>query len=352
MSQIYNYIPHEKILSVHDYNGPNNIIKFNYVKFRTDKLSEHNFYTPIGIIDDKIISTTNKQLSFLPARLNHFLGDAYGRAIQHTYTSLLNNSSCILIEEPVFHFFDYESISGTGHSYDLMFYLLYIYKKANSTSKLLVVNSDNTYYNSSLSLIKKYYNVDYIYIDLGQNYLFKDFSCVQTYQNILFHEVKAFINETLIKPIINKYEFNNVPFFKNAYKLKVSNISNINRLNCTHDISDSVVKYFKDNSFINLDTVDEEYRIYLLNKADNIIISWGSIFYINIDYYITETINKNITIIFHPNMLPELSFLNVQGTEIIQNMPSWATSEYYRDQVYTTLQFKGKILCMDTITHL
>jgi hypothetical protein len=352
MSAIYNHISKDNILSIHDYSGPNIIYNIENVKFRTDLSSEYDFQTPVGVINSKAISITNKQLSFLPDRLNHYLGDNYGNTLKYTYECILKENVPILIEDPVFQFFDYESVCGSSHSYDLMCYLIYIYKLNNLNCKLLVVNSNNTYYNSTLNLFKKYYNIDYIFIDCGKTYVFKNLYCVQSYQNVFFHEVKKFINESLLTPIINLYERNNIPYFKNIYKLKLKNPSNIDRLNSAHIITDSGNAYFKDNNYLDLDTVTDEYRIYLLNKADNIVISWGSIFYINIDYYIIDLSNKYITIIFHSNMLPEMDFIKFNGTEIRQELPSWATSDYYRDQVYTKTAFKGRILCMDNITHI
>jgi hypothetical protein len=67
------------------------------------------------------------------------------------------------------------------------------------TSKLLVVESNNQYYNSLLEMIKKYFNVEFYYIQEYKTYLFKTFFCCRTYQNILFDYVinnSFFDNET------------------------------------------------------------------------------------------------------------------------------------------------------------
>ena len=47
--------------------------------------------------------------------------------------------------------------------------MVYFYKKNNLTCKLLVINTDNFYYNQTLISLKKYFNVEYIYIDLDKN---------------------------------------------------------------------------------------------------------------------------------------------------------------------------------------
>ena len=352
MSPIYGYIPADSILTIHDYSGPNKVHTFHDVKFRTDISSFHSFYTPLGIVNSKIISITNKQLSFLPMKMGHFLGVEYAKSLQSTYTTLISDTNPILIEEPVFQFFDYESVCGSVHSYDLMFYLLYIYKKVNLDCKLLVVNSNNVYYNTTLDLIKKHYAVEFYYIDPEKTYTFKEFSCVQSYQNIFFHEVKAFINDTLLTPIIQNYELNNAIYYNNVYKIKIKNPNAIDISKSSHDITDTVTTYFQENNYMNLDLVDEEYRIYLLNKADKIVLTWGSIYYINLIYYITDLSNKQFTLIFHPNILGERGFIDVQGTKITHQMPLWASGNF-RNQVYNdTIRFNGTIHAMDTITHI
>ena len=156
MSQIYNYIPRDLILSVHNYSIKTEVKEFKNVRFRTEISNTLNFYTPMGIYNDKIISVTNKQLSFLPDILDHFISTEYATKLQDTCKNLNITDDNIIINEPVMQFIDYESINGTGHSYDLMFYILYIFITNNIKAKLLVVRSDNEYYNSTLDLIKKY----------------------------------------------------------------------------------------------------------------------------------------------------------------------------------------------------
>ena len=186
MSSVYNYINKENIQDVDNYSNNDIIIyKFDNVKFRTEISTYFNFSTPIGIHCNKIISITNRQLSYFIHKYNHYLGDEYMNNLRNTYINLNNcTEKTIVIEEPVFLFIDYDAINGTGHSYDIMFYYLYHYYKNNLSCKLLVVNTNNVYYNNTLSLISKYFNIQYEYIDINKNYLFKHFQCVRNYQNI------------------------------------------------------------------------------------------------------------------------------------------------------------------------
>ena len=340
---IYNYIAPSIILDVDNYNGDVKVHTFNDVLFRTEVCENfYNFHTPIAVKDEKIISISNKQLSFLIHRYRHYIGDNYGQKLQQTYHNLINNREIITIEEPVFHFFDYESISGTGHSYDLMFYLLYQYSLHNLKCKLLVVNSDNTYYNTLLQLIKKYYHIDYVYIDVNKNYLLKNFNCVRTYQNVFFKEVKTFIHNTLIHPIMES--FSNHPYYSIISKIKVKDVSSIDRLNSSFLLTDLYASFCKTNNIFDINEInDEEYKIYLLNKANKIIITWGSNYYININYYISDYSEKFISIIFHNSILSELDFVRIMKNTIIQNIPDWATGGY-NDQIYKSCSFQGEII--------
>ena len=234
MNNIFNYINYNDIIHLDKYDSKISLFKFDNIKFRTYNLDYINFQVPVGInINKKIISLTNKQLSFLIQKYFHFLGDNYANELKNNYDILKNvkNEEIIEIYDEVFQFFDYESVNSTSHSYDLMFYLLYHYKINNLKSKLLVVESSNKYYNSTLELIKKYFNIEYIYIQPYKTYLFKNFSCIRSYQNIFFNEVKNFININLIQPIINKYEGINEKYYDDIIKIKYENPNIIDRLN-------------------------------------------------------------------------------------------------------------------------
>ena len=349
MSQIYNYIPRDLILKLHNYSIKTEVKEFTNVSFRTEISNTLNFYTPIGIYKDKIISITNRQLSFLPDILGHFISTDYGVSLQNTYKNLITLENNITIDEPVMQFMDYDSVSGTGHSYDLMFYILYIFTTKNIKAKLLVVKSDNKYYNTILDLIKKYYNIEYIYIEPNTNYTIKKFYCCQTYQNVLFNEVKEFINNTLIIPIIDKFDKMDSISYNNIYKIKIDNQNNINACSSTYKYTESFNNFCSDFNYYNIDNIDEEYKIYLLNKSTNIIITWGSIFYIYIDYYLLSTKNKYISVIIHPSTkCGKIMIEYLDNNSYKQNMGSNFCGGFM-DQYYNNLFFKGEKIETDKL---
>ena len=345
MNDIFSYISQNNVLVVDDYSNDEDIIhNFNNVCFRIELCPNFlNFHSPIATVNNKIINISNKQFSFLVYKYKHFVGAQLANQIVSTYNNLKNENDLVeVIDDPVFQFVDYESISGTGHSYDLMFYLLYIYKKYNMISKLLVVQSNNKYYNDTLKLIKDNYDIEYIYVSTNKNYMFKTYSCVRTYQNILFNEVKQFINNTLVNKILDKYQ--NIQYYTSLIKLKTNNSININRCGDSFDITDEYKQYIINNNIYDLNILDnEEYKIYLLNKATDIIVSCSSAYYINICYYVTNYINKNINVVFHSNNSPDLWTFNIQGELILQQMRSDCCAGI-TNQAYNSILFKGKII--------
>jgi hypothetical protein len=313
-----------------------------------------NFQVQLGIDkNNKVISITNKQLSFLVQKYHHFLGHEYAINLKKNYEILKNEEeqNIIIVNEPVFQFFDYESVGSTGHVYDLIFYLLHFYKINNLTSKLLVVESNNIYYNNLLNLIKSYFNIEYFYIKENKTYLFKNFSCIRSYQNIFFNEVKTFINQYLIEPIINKYDNLNEPYYHDIIKIKYENPNIIDRLNIAFKKTKLFNQFINKKNIFDLNDIDnnEELKIYILNKAKIIRINWCSSYIININYYLQNTYNKFISIIFHKNILPDMDQLSCKNGIFSQNTNY---HEYLRDRdhVYNNYTFKGEII--DNITNI
>jgi len=343
MSEIYQYISPNNILVLDDYSSTeSNIHTIENVSFRVEKCVDfYNFYSPIAIKENKIINISNKQFSFLIYKYHHFVGSQLANQIVSTYNNLINDEKRY-IDETVFQFMDYESIAGTGHAYDLIFYLLYIYKKFNLTCKLLVVNTTNKYYNTLLKLLSDYYNAEFLYIDTDKNYTFKNLICTRTYQNIFFNEVKEFINSTLITKILTKY--NSFNFYKIVIKLKLTNKDNINRCNDSFHFTDKYINFIKQHNICDLNNIeDEDYKIYLLNKAENIITSCSSTYYINICYYLQNYSEKNINIVFHSHNTPDLWTFSTINNKIIQHMPGQFCGNI-TNQLYNNLSFDGNIL--------
>lgn len=343
---IYNYISHDNILFIDDYT--NTDIKLHILKnirFRTMNSNYYNFQTQVGInSENKIINITNRQLSYLIQKNDHFIGDQYAQELKKNYEHLRDTVIYNCIEETVFQFFDYDSVSSTGHSFDLMFYLLYFYKFFNLHCKLLVVENDNKYYNSLLDLIKIHYHIDYFYIKEGTSYLFERFLGIKTFQNVLFDYVKTFLNDTLIKTIIDRNIC--IKPFDNLIKIKFSNADYTNRCQTCFEKTLRLQSFMEQENFLDLNNVDsEELKIFYLNKAKYIIIDWGSSFYININYYLLNTKNKTIIVIFHPNMMTERYMLYYDSGEISQRMPTC----YYpgvptEKNIYNNFIFRGQII--------
>lgn len=350
MSRIFNYISNNIINHVDNYEGSIKVHKFSNTLFRTHQSNTYNFQTQIGIHNNKIISLTNKQLSFLVQKYHHYLGDEYSSNLQQTYNYLINTpiNQLIYINEPVFLFFDYEACSG-GHMYDLLFYLLYVYHKNKLTEKLLVIETTNVYYNNLLNLIKKYFNIDYIFIKPDVSYSFSNFSCVRTYQNIFFNEVKEFINNYLILPVIKNLENRQEPFYKSIIKIKTYK-NCILQSNDAFEENGHFEQFLIQNKIFDLNTInnDEELKIYLINKCDNIIVTWGSTYCININYYLINSNDKFISVIFHKNVNKN-DYITKNNTYYTQYIPLHVCGGI-NDNYYNSFTFKGEVV--DNLTNI
>ena len=81
--------------------------------------------------------------------------------------------------------------------------------------------------------------------------------------------------------------------------------------------------------------------------AENIIISCASPYYINICYYLKDTNNKNIRVIFHSNNTGDMVFfrkeVNGDTTKVYQTMPSVYCAGII-DQIYNKVSFTGDLI--------
>ena len=136
----------------------------------------------------------------------------------------------------------------------------------------------------------------------------------------------------------------NEKFYDNIIKIKYKNNNSIDILNSSYEKTQLFNKFCSEKNIFDLNDIDddEELKIYLLNKAKIIIINWGSTYYININYYLCNTDNKFISIIFHKNIMGESSFINaINYNTFKQNMPSQYCGNI-TNQVYNNFIFKGE----------
>jgi len=348
MHTLFNYIPKQSILDVDDYRGEERLHTFTDVGFRTQPSSQHGFFTPIGVINGKIISITNKQTSFLINEYSHDIGDWYSRELIDTYNAL-QRGSLTPINETLFYFVDYDCANGWAHSFDHMIHLAYIYVKWNLSCKLLVIRCDNVYYNQTLALLSKYLGFNYVYAEPNTNYSLRRVICTRAYSNILFPHVKEFMNERIIDPIMKVYE--GTPYFDSICRLKYHNPNNIDRLATSFQRSIKFEEYCKENSVKDVSDIhDDELRIYLFNKANKITVCWGSAFMINIMYYVKSVDEKYINVLFHRNSMLERVYLRNEANGYCMNIN---TAPNFLDQLYCTFRFKGKVYDnLDTLEDL
>jgi hypothetical protein len=342
MVSIYEHIPKEIIHINDDYTNPPQVQILTDLFFQVGILSDNNFLTNIGVKDGKIQSILNKTLYFLPEKLGYLTGVPYAQKLLKSYQEILTveNEAIQTITEPVFYFMDYDSCIATGETYDILFYLLFHYKKKGLSIPLVIPDSTNKYFRSFCSLLEKWYGVSFYRLQYDKVYKFSSLYCIRTYQNIFFHEVKNFINETLINPIVEKYK--DTEYYTTVGKIKIKNNSQVQRPQSTFEPNELLTVFCKEkNIYLFPEDVSEELKIYYLNKAKNIIVSWGSIYYIYINYYLANAHEKFISVLFHKEMMPERYSLYSENNMIHQRMRHCDQSI---DQVYNNFHFRGEVI--------
>lgn len=344
MVSIYTAFPRKAIEVNDNYSGEILPQCLNNVRFRVEKSSENNFITSVGVCNGKAQSITNKQLHYVPEIIGGVSGHYYGKELYATYQNILETSdeNTIAISTPVFYFMDFESVQGTGHSHDLSFYLLYYYKKYNLSYPLLIPNTTQHYMNTLYKLLEDYYGVTFIRVDYNQTYQIDSLYCLRSYLNVFLKDVKEFINTTLIDPILEKFKDEPSHTLIGKIKINKSKIAHTVNLPTVFEETQMFSDFCESKQiFLFDDNLSEELKIYYLNKADYLLLGWGSIYYIYLDYYLRSTENKFISVLFHKNYMPERRFL-IQDNSIYGYRQ--CTVDNNIDNVYNMIKFKGEVI--------
>lgn len=275
-----------------DYKNEEVMHSFNDVTFRVEPEAPNSFTVhQIGVVNGNIINITHKMLSYFTL-VNKDWTYSH-QQINNVYNNLQHDNDYI-IEEEVYQFFDCFPYAPV-HNLDDTYNLLYQYIKNKLTCKLLVLKTDNFYYNQTLDSLKQYFNLDYLYLEPHKNYKFNKFNCTRQYHWIQNEPLK-FIKEEYIKKICEKLAdritYDNIVIVKSVHPTNTSTVD-------TFIITNKYNNLLKDKNIFSLDNLrdDLEYKIYVVNKAKNIIVSYLSPFNVNIHKHCINTEDKNFIIL-------------------------------------------------------
>jgi hypothetical protein len=324
-SPIFKNINPEIINFVDDYLGDWKMFSFNNVKFKITQSNSHPHkwrFSPVAIDDDnKIINISNKTLSYFTI-LNYPSFDSDN--INDSYNSLLNSDNFEIVNEDVFQFIDCFPLAPV-HNLDDTYNLLYFLKKNNINCKLLVLKTDNFFYNQSLESLKNYFDLDFFYLNPNVNYFFKKFHCTRQYHWVL-PEALEFIKNKYISKICEKYEGNidyeSVSIIKYENSL---NASSNDIFKPSQEFNDflSEKNIFDLNSIVN----ELEYKIYLINKSKYIITSFLSPFNVNIYKHCINPETKKI-LVFSDDKRSSLDLID-NHFELINDDNNFNTYRFY-----------------------
>ena len=271
-----------------DYKNEQLVLKFENVKFRANHGTGWYVHV-LGVVDDKIINITNKTISYFGI-ISRSCGWQKNEIIR-TYNDLKHIDE--YVDEEVFQFFDCFPYAPV-HNLDDTYNLLYQYKKNKLSCKLLVLKTDNFYYNQTLDSLKKYFGLEYFYISPNKSYCFKNFYCTRPYHWIQ-DEALAFIKKEYIQKICE--DFSGCPTHENVSIIKVVHHFNCSTLD-TFQMTDGYRDLMQKKNIFDLNQLldDLEHKIYIINNAKYIITNYLSPFNINIHKHCLCTNDKNFVI--------------------------------------------------------
>ena len=119
----------------------------------------------------------------------------------------------------------------------------------------------------------------------------------------------------------------------------------LDRLSSSFEKTKLLEIFLSDKNIFDLNKIDdnEELKIFLLNKAKKIRVAWGSIYFIYINYYLHDTNNKVISVIFHKNILPECDQIANENKICSQNV-NYIRHLQIKNNVYDNWKFEGEII--------
>ena len=131
-------------------------------------------------------------------------------------------------------------------------------------------------------------------------------------------------------------KFKDYPFYKNICRIKTYNTLNTDN---TSNIFDVDLKYIEEKKFFNIhDDIEEDYKIYLINKADNLILTFGSIYIIYVYYYSLNRFDKCFTIISNS----DINYIKNIGNNIYKDTIFDAVDIHFTNNIYKD-GFRGNV---------
>ena len=300
-SEMIKFIGVDNMNIADDYFQNEIIHSFRNVRFKVVNESISWVKLQLGLDENgKLINISNKLTSYFTL---HNYSPYFKYSIFNLMNDLRNNfSEPTIVEEEVFLFFDCFPYASQ-HNLDDIYNLLYQYKTNGETCKLLVLKSDNFFYNQTLLSLKKHFDLQYFYLDIGKNYHFEKIKFARPYHWIQNRPLD-FIKKNYIKAILEEHKgqkcYDNIYFLKTKQGVNCSNVD-------TFEMTDSFLKLMKEKSFFSANSLidDLEYKIYVVNSSKNIIINMESTFLINIYKHCFDTTNKNFLILNGGNTTTE-----------------------------------------------
>lgn len=228
--------------------------------------------------------------------------------------------------EPVYYFMDNYNLLASHFFEDVMQFLYAynppkIHEHGRPCMKLLCPEPDpkdprSTYYAETLSFLQSFFKIKYIYIQVGRTVEVPRLVMTKTYGNYIDPRAKTFWDENVIQPILRRNTLADlfgpgIPPPKRVALLKTHSPAH-HTTNRSYEKSPALLQTLREQGIylIGDKKENEHEKIALLHQADEIYVTWGAIYYINLIYNMLSTHRcPKVHVIFHPGYMHERKFL-------------------------------------------
>ena len=259
-----------------------NVHRFRKVRMRT-ALYGREALAAVVLQDDRLIDLSSLFLSRFIECDENYIPIPVSKLFNDTYTAALNapEPEIVAIHEAVVWAAE-AFVLLPGHNMDNMLNLLWTYSSTSQTAAWLVPNLDDLYYRRALAFLHLYGNVTFRFFELDITYLLTDVIFVDQI-HWLRDEAYHFVQETIVSEIM--HHGRGKPFHKKLALLKLSDVDDTRKTpQAAMHASHGFHELLKDCGWFLLDirNVSEAEKIFYVNSAEELLISWGAMLFINL----------------------------------------------------------------------
>jgi hypothetical protein len=259
----------------------------------------------VAIIDQKVIDLSSLFLSFF---IQGWDGcwDYYPQPLSQTFQSCYDSAmgappdKLKAFQEPLVWGFDAFALLPS-HNIENMVNLFYRCRLLQRNEPWLVPIIENLNYKKILDFFRKHAGVSFVYFSLEEAYKLGEVYMIDPVHGIE-EPARKYIHQTLIPAVISSH------YGQYAYtRIAILKLADMGEHHTEFRSIRATAVFFRMLRTLDIhlldESIDEAEKIYLINSAEYLLVSWGANHVININYWLMDTpavAAKYITVLVHP----------------------------------------------------